>query len=201
MLVGWKRTGRPRWSKIKPMQLWKTLARRTLLNCGRFLTVESHTVELPDGQIISEWPWVITPDFVNIVAVTKTEQFVCLRQIKYAVGEVSWGIAGGYIEPDEPPLVAAQRELREETGYEAAEWISLGHYPVDGNRGAGTAYPFLALNAQQVTNPAADDLEEQELLLLGQSQVERFLAQGEFKVMPWAMTLALALLWLDRNVT
>jgi ADP-ribose pyrophosphatase len=182
------------------MRVWKTLARRTLLECGKFLTVENHTVELPDGQIISEWPWVITPDFVNIVAVTETEQFVSLRQIKYAAGEVGWGIAGGYIEPDEPPLVAAQRELREETGYEAAEWVSLGHYPVDGNRGAGTAYPFLALNARQITTPDADDLEEQELYLLDRTQVERFLAEGEFKVMPWAMTVALALLWLDGKV-
>ena len=64
------------------MQPWKTLARRTLLHCDRFLPVESHTVALPDGRIIEAWPWVITPDYINVVAVTAQGRFVCLRQTK-----------------------------------------------------------------------------------------------------------------------
>ncbi len=67
------------------MQPWKTLAQRTLLECGRFLTVEGHTVALPDGRIIEEWPWIITPDYINVVAVTVEGRFLCFRQTKYSV--------------------------------------------------------------------------------------------------------------------
>lgn len=175
------------------MQSWKTLARRTILNHSKFLLVEEHTVELPDGRIIDDWPWVTTPDYINVTAVTEEGLFLCFRQTKYAVDGASLAVVGGYLEPGEDPLVAAQRELREETGYEAATWLALGRFPVDGNRGAGVAYPFLAMGAHRVTEIDADDLEEQELLLLSRAEIEAALDAGEFKSLPWAAAVALAL--------
>lgn len=181
------------------MQSWKTVSRRTILNHSKYLVVEEHTVELPDGRIISDWPWVITPDYVNVLAVTEDGEFVCFRQTKYGVEGTSLAPVGGYLEPGEDPLVAARRELLEETGYQAPEWISLGHYGVDGNRGAGTAHFFLARGARCVAEPDADDLEEQELLLLGHAEVEAGIAEGEFKSLPWAAAVAVALLYLRRE--
>jgi ADP-ribose pyrophosphatase len=175
------------------VQPWKTLTRRTVLDRGRYLTVEDHAIELPDGRILRDWPWVITPDYVNVVAVTSEGQFLCFRQTKYAVQGTSLAPVGGYIDPDEDPLSAAQRELLEETGYRAAEWTELGHFPVDGNRGAGTAYLYLARGASPIAEIDADDLEDQELLWLSPSEVEAALDAGEFKLLPWAAAVALAL--------
>ena len=175
------------------MQTWKTLARRAILNYSKFLVVEEHTVELPDGRIIAGWPWLITPDYINVVAVTEAGLFLCFRQTKYDVDGVSLAVVGGYLEPGEDPLAAAKRELREETGYEASAWLALGRFPVDGNRGAGIAYPFLATGARKVTAIDADDLEEQELVLLSRAEIETALDAGEFKSLPWAAALALAL--------
>jgi ADP-ribose pyrophosphatase len=169
------------------------------LNYGKYLVVEEHTVELPDGRVISDWPWVITPDYVNVLAMTEDGEFVCFRQTKYGVEGTSLAPVGGYLEPGEDPLVAAQRELLEETGYQASEWISLGHYGVDGNRGAGTAHFFLARGARCVAEPDADDLEEQELLLLGRADVEAGIAAEEFKSLTWAAAVAVALLYLRRE--
>ncbi len=176
------------------MPSWKTLSRETVLDRGKFLRVEDHTVELPDGRIIEQWPWVIAPDYVDVVAITDDSQFLCFRQTKYAIDGLSLAVVGGYIEPGEDPLAAAKRELREETGYAAHEWIELGQYRVDANRGAGTGHFYLARHARHVGDPVADDLEEQELLLLPRSEVEAALASNQFKVMPWAASMALALL-------
>ena len=178
------------------MQTWKTIARHTLLEKPPFLIVENHTVELPEGQVISDWPWIITPDYVNVVAITEENTLLCFRQTKYAIEGTSLAPVGGYMEPGESALTAAQRELHEETGYEAPEWIDLGHYRVDANRGAGTGYFWLARRAHQAAEPHADDLEEQILLHLTHTEVEKALLRGEFKVMAWAAIIAMALLYL-----
>ena len=180
------------------MQPWKTLSRQTILAHNRFLTVENHTIELPDGQIIADWPWVITPDYVNVAAVTEAGEFLCFRQSKYGIEGLSLAVVGGYLEPEEIPLAAAQRELIEETGYEAVNWIDLGQYRVDGNRGAGTAHLFLARGARHVAAANPDDLEEQELLFLTKAEVEAALAAGEFKVLAWTTVMTLALLHLEK---
>lgn len=175
------------------MQPWKTLAKWTILGHSKYLTVESHTVELPDGRIIEDWPWIITPDFVIVVTVTVEGKFLCFRQVKYAVEGTSLAPVGGYIEPGEDPLSTAKRELLEETGYGATEWIDLGGYKVGANRGIATGHLFLACGAQRVTEPNADDLEEQELLLLSHPEIECALKSSEFKGLAWAAAVALAL--------
>lgn len=183
-----------------PMQPWKTGTRtvRYQPDSGKYLTVESHRVELPDGRIIDEWPWLTTPDYVNVVAVTDDGRFLCFRQTKYAVDGLSLAVVGGYLEPDEDPLAAAQRELLEETGYASDDWSPLGRYVVDGNRGCGHANLFLARNARWVQPIHADDLEEQQLLLLTRVEVEQGLRTGDFKVLGWTTVVALALLELTR---
>lgn len=179
------------------MQQWKTLTRERVVEFGKYLTVERRTLELPDGRTIPDWPWLIMPDYVNVVAVTADDRFVCFRQVKYAVDGTSLAIVGGYLEPGEDPLAAAQRELREETGYTAPDWTVLGHYAVDANRGAGSGHSFLARGAHFVGGSIADDLEEQELRLLTRAEIETALINGEFKVMPWTAAVALALLRLN----
>ena len=175
------------------MQPWKTLSRRSILKHSRYLTVESHAVELPDGRVIPDWPWIITPDFVNVLAVTTEGEFLCFRQTKYGVSGTSLAPVGGYIEPDVIPLDAARRELLEETGYEASDWRSLGNYIVGPNRGVAMGYFFLAQGAHYVTVPDTDDLEDQQLLRLSLPEIEAALTAGEFKGMPWMAIVALAL--------
>lgn len=175
------------------MKPWKTKNRRTILDQRPWLLVENHTVELPDGRLIPDWPWIITPDYVNVVAVTTDEQFLCFRQVKYGLEGTILGIVGGFVEAGEEPALAARRELREETGYESSDWIPLGSYRVDPNRGVAMGHLYLALQARYVSTPSADDLEEQEMLLLTRSEMEIALTRGEFKVLAWTAAIALAL--------
>jgi len=175
------------------MDSWKTKARWTILDQRPWLLVENHTVELPDGQLIPNWLWVITPDYVNVVAMTADGRFLCFRQVKYGVEGTTLGIVGGFVEDGEEPLTAARRELLEETGYESTDWIHLGSFRVDPNRGVAMGHLYLARQARYVTPRNADDLEEQELLMLTRADMEAALSHGEFKVLAWAAAIAFAL--------
>jgi ADP-ribose pyrophosphatase len=172
----------------------KTQSRQLVLDLSPYLRVETHTVRLPNGQVIEGWPWLISPDFVNVVAITEDELYLCFRQTKYSVDGTSLAPVGGYVEPGENPLDAAKRELVEETGYEARHWEGLGSFAVDGNRGNGTAHFFLARSAYLVDKPHSDDLEEQQLLKLTRPEVEAAVQRGAFKVLPWQAIMALVLL-------
>lgn len=178
---------------------WKTLARMTLLDHSRFLLVESHAVQLPSGRIIPDWPWLVIPSAAIVLAETAEHQFLCFRQTKYAIDGTSLAPVGGMLEPNEAPIAAAKRELLEETGYEAPDWVSLGSHIVDPNRGIATMHLFLALNARQVANPNSDDLEDQTLLFLSRAEIESALRGGEFKILAWSAVVALGLIYLSTS--
>jgi len=66
------------------------------------------------------------PDWVNVIALTPEHQLVLVRQFRFGIDDFSLEIPGGVIESGEDPLFAAQRELREETGYTADNVRLLG---------------------------------------------------------------------------
>ena len=181
----------------KLLRPWKTLSREIILNHNKFLSVENHVVELPDGRIIPDWAWVKIPNAAIVLAMTEDNHFICFRQTKYAVAGTTLATVGGMIEPDEDPLAAAKRELLEETGYTAENWISFGKYILDPNRGVADMHLFLALGGKKVVEPIIDDLEDQELILLNRSEIEKALYAGEFKILTWTAVISLSLQYLD----
>ncbi len=180
------------------MEGWKTHSRRVVFDQPPWLSVEYHEVELPDGRIFPEWTWIKTPDYINVVIETENGQFLCFRQRKYGVPEPMLALVGGYIEPGEAPLATAQREMREDTGYISDEWVNLGSYLVDPNRGVATGHLFLARNAHQAYPIESDDLEEQEILLLSREELDDALTRGEFKILAWASAVSFALHYLSK---
>lgn len=99
---------------------------------GGMLTVKRDQVRLPNGHI-SQREYVMHPGAVAVVPLLANGNVVLEKQFRYPLLQVFIELPAGKIDPGEDILVTGQRELLEETGYSAAEWIKLGHqYPCIG---------------------------------------------------------------------
>jgi len=99
---------------------------------GRIFNVEVLDVELPDGKK-GYRELVNHPGGVGIVALTDDNKILMVRQYRKPIEKDIIEIPAGKLEKGEDPLVCGKRELEEETGYRAKEFVSLGYlYPSPG---------------------------------------------------------------------
>ena len=101
--------------------------RQTVHYSGRVVSLTTDEVVLPNGHVAA-LEVVHHPGGAVAVAIDDEERVCLLRQYRYVAGGWLWELPAGKLEPDEPPLVTAQRELTEEAGVRAREWRSLGTY-------------------------------------------------------------------------
>src|SRR5216683_6089206 len=105
---------------------------RTIVHRGRKIQVAVDETLSPDGQTIRR-DVVLHPGAVAILPIVDADHIVLLRNHRFILNKVLWEIPAGTLEPDEAVDRAAVRELAEETGYSAGEWIKLlEFYPSPG---------------------------------------------------------------------
>ena len=99
---------------------------------GGFLELKEDRVKLPDGKTTIR-EYLIHPGAVVIIAVLDNGALVLERQYRYPLHGHFYELPAGKIEPGEDPLLCAQRELLEETGFVARTWRYLASaYPCVG---------------------------------------------------------------------
>ena len=91
---------------------------------GALLKVHRDTVRLPDGSR-GQREYIRHPGACAIVALFDDGKLLLERQFRYPHRRDFIEIPAGKLEPGEPHLQTAKRELLEETGYTAAEWTPL----------------------------------------------------------------------------
>lgn len=94
---------------------------------GGYLTVVRDTVRLPDGGHATR-EYIRHPGAVAVIPILDDGRLVMVRQYRHAVGTVLLEFPAGKIDPGEPVLACAVRELAEETGYRAREWARAGAF-------------------------------------------------------------------------
>ncbi|MDX1918233.1 MAG: NUDIX hydrolase [Candidatus Caenarcaniphilales bacterium] len=96
-----------------------------LIHDGEILKLKLDQVLLPNGHTANR-EVVIHPGGVVIIPFTPEGKFVLVKQFRYPVGEVLWEFPAGRLNPGEEPRLAAERELKEETGFQGGELKDLG---------------------------------------------------------------------------
>lgn len=88
---------------------------------GHFLKIQRDAVCLPDGKPALR-EFIKHPGAVVILPLFDDGSVLLERQFRYPLNQVFIEFPAGKIDPDEDPLLCAQRELKEETGYTATDW-------------------------------------------------------------------------------
>jgi ADP-ribose pyrophosphatase len=92
---------------------------------GKLLKVHRDVVRLPDGTCATR-EFIRHPGAVAVVPLFEDGRVLLVRQFRYPHGRDFIEVPAGKLEPGEPKLDTAKRELLEETGYAAAEWTRFG---------------------------------------------------------------------------
>ena len=98
---------------------------RRVLHSGAIVNLGLETVKLPNNEILA-LEIVRHPGGAVVIAMDPNEQICLIRQFRHAANGWIWEFPAGLLELNEPPLEAAKRELKEETGCTAESMDSLG---------------------------------------------------------------------------
>ena len=94
---------------------------------GKVVHLFVDEIELPNGSPATR-EYCRHPGAVAVVAVDGNGNIPMVRQYRYPFHRVLLEIPAGKLDPGEEPLDSAKRELSEETGISAENWIPLGDF-------------------------------------------------------------------------
>jgi ADP-ribose pyrophosphatase len=160
---------------------------------GIFLKMKRDTVALPDGQYAVR-EYLEHPGAVAILAVLDDGRVLLERQYRYPIAQAVIEIPAGKLNTGEDPLLCAQRELQEETGYTAKHWSKIRRiHPV-----ISYSTEFIDIYLAEGLSPGPARLDEEEFLDVFASPLEELLNWVETGKITDVKTI-ISTYWLERR--
>ena len=146
----------------------------------------------PDGRVIGPFYTFTRRDYVVVVAEDTEGHYICVNQFRQGIEKVTTEFPAGGMEEGEEAVMAAQRELLEETGYESNEWKHLLTVPVDATLSDNYAHLFTAKNCRKITGQNLDWTEFVNVITLSKEEIDTLILRGEFQqamhILAWSLS-------------
>jgi ADP-ribose pyrophosphatase len=156
------------------MQAWEEISRELVFDT--FIQIEKVSYRLPSGEkkdiFIKK-----TKSATAVLALTKNNEVILVRQYRPGPNEILLELPGGYIDENESPLTAAARELLEETGYKAGN-IELVTYVFDDAYTTMSRAAVVATDCIKVSDQSLDESEFIDVVLVSLSDFRKLLQSG-----------------------
>jgi 8-oxo-dGTP pyrophosphatase MutT (NUDIX family) len=159
---------------VKP---WQVLDSKLIVS-ERWLQLREDRVRLANGHEIERFHVIHGPDWASVLCVTDASEVVLVRQYRHGIASASLELPAGVIEPHETPEEAARRELLEETGYAADDWVCIQSVSTEPARHTTRAHFYLARGARRVQEPNPEESEILELVTVPLADLQRLASDG-----------------------
>ncbi len=153
---------------------------------------------LPNGSVIGPVYNYSKHSFSIVVATDKDNNFICVRQYRHGIDELTTEFPAGGIEykdksdvpyitfeniiaSEEDAFLAAKRELKEETGYISDNWSHLITTPANATLSNSNVHIYCATNCQKVASQELDDTEFLNVELISEEALKKKIFGGDFK--------------------
>lgn len=159
----------------------------------------------PDGSVFEPYYSYSRRDYVVVVATDEEGNYLCVRQFRQGIKEVTTEFPAGGIERTdgreygtergqagaEDSLEAAKRELLEETGYESKQWRHLLTVPSNATIADNYAHIFAAENCRKSGGQKLDETEFLNVRKYTGAEIEEMISRGKFQqavhIMAWLL--------------
>lgn len=187
--------------------IWEPVKTEHIIQ-DRWMDLRKVEYRLPDGSTFSPYYNYSRRSYVVVVASDEEGRFLCVRQYRHGIREVTTEFTAGgiecshgreYITSDdttvtaEDALDAAKRELEEETGYTSDAWRHMITVPSNATIADNYAFIFRAKNCRRTHKQHTDDTEFLRLVTHTPAEIESLIASGRFQqaihIMAWLLTL------------
>ena len=182
---------------------WKEISTEHIVQ-DEWIDFRKSAFRFPDGNIYEPFYTYSRRDYVVIVPVDIDGDLICVRQYRQGIRRVTTEFpAGGLERADgkeyrpghngslEDALVAARRELQEETGYQSDSWRHLITLPSNATISDNYVHVYLAQDCIKVSGQALDEMEFVNVELHTQKELEAMICSGNFQqsdhVMAWLL--------------
>jgi len=164
--------------KPETLRPWKTLGATSVYDC-RLFSVTEHRRRSPRTGELHDFYVLESCDWVNVVPLTADRRVVMIHQYRHGIDGFTLEIPGGMVDEEDPsPLAAARREMREETGYDSDDVVSLGVIHPNPAIQSNRCHTFLARGAERRGAVSFDSTEETEVVLVPLDEIPRLIREG-----------------------
>lgn len=150
----------------KTIHTWKTISlieEQIILPTGN--TITHTTIEHPGASVI--------------LPITNDNKIIMVNQFRPSLKKWILELPAGTIENNESPLICAQRELEEETGYHGKSFIELGQFTPLAGFCDEIQHLFIAKELEQTARYSCDDDEVIEVVTYTVQEIEQKIIKGE----------------------
>ncbi len=177
--------------------MWKAVEVNHVVQ-DEWIDFRSNKYLLPDGNVIGPVYNFSKHSFVVVVAKDTEGRYICVRQYRHGIDEVTTEFPAGaieYKEKSDVPYItdyntkatveeafaAAKRELKEETGYVSDNWQHLLTVPSNATISSSDVFVFAAAGCRKETSQHLDDTEFLNVVLRTEEELRALMMGGDFK--------------------